>query len=83
MLKLNESYLPKQAAYSRDYLEEYKKHVFSKAGTAESYKSSELGSLGLWLVDFAHKKINLLVSRVTVAFECGKQTPMHYFGVSI
>jgi len=35
-------------------------------------------------VHLANKKINLFISKVTVAFECdSKVTPRHYIGLSI
>jgi hypothetical protein len=84
VLRLNEHKKSKPATYSDDYLKQYKKAVHSKSSTTELYKGTELGNLKMWLIDLANKKINLVISRVTVAFECDSSvTPRHYLGISI
>ncbi|MBS1889830.1 MAG: hypothetical protein JST59_00925 [Actinobacteria bacterium] len=87
VLKLNENKKHKDQTYSDAYLQEYKKQVFSRTSTAESLKNSDVGNFALWLVDLANKKINLFISRVTVAFERNIKSkppqPAHYFGASI
>jgi hypothetical protein len=84
VLRLNEEMKIKEDTYSDAYLNDYRKHVFSRTSVAESYKDGELGNLRLWLVDLANKKINLFITRVTIALECDRKVkPIHYLGLSI